>query len=302
MRPFPGCRSADNRSADPIQQSDYARLITDNLAFIERQCRRAVLKTLEGSGGAGAEAPGDAGIELENQADELLNEVLDRLRGDGFKALREFRAQAKLTTYLTTIVGNLIIDLLRQKKGRSRAKERALEMGGVAERLYDLVYLRGCTLHQAHSHLEITYGLSEPLEKLQEMLDRMRGRGDRSQMLPATEPEETWLLPGKRTAADDAIEFEVADSRKNPEAALLERQREVRVQQAVAGLTAGLSGEESFMLRLRFPTDDSEPKSFREIAKLIGASESSVDARIRRILVRFREALLRQGLALRDLV
>ena len=228
--------------------------------------------------------------------------MLDRLRGDDFKALREFKAQSKLTTYLTTIVANLIIDLLRQRKGRSRAKERARERGGVAERLYDLVYLRGCSLHQAHSHLEITYGVAEPLERLQEMLDRMRGRGDRSQMLLATDPEDTWLVSGRKVTVDEAVEVEVTDPRRNAEAALIDRQKRVRVQQAVSDLTAGLSGEESFMLRLRFPTDDSEPKSFKEIGRLLGASESSVDARIRRILIRFRETLLRQGLTLQDLV
>jgi len=305
MQLFHASRSPDTRSSSSGQDSgDYARLITDNLAFMEKQCRRAVLKTMTfGAGAVGdlvAGSPGEDGLDLENQTDELLNEVLDRLRGDDFKALREFRGKAKLTTYLTTIVANLIIDLVRQKKGRSRARERAKEMGEVAERLYDLVYARGYSLHQAHSHLEITHGMREPLESLQEMLDRMRGRGERSQMLPAADPEAAWLVPGRKMLVDEVVEVVVTDPRKNAEAALIDDQKQTRAQQAVAGLVGELSGEDRLMLRMRFPADDAEPKSCKEIGKLLGVSENGIDAKIRRILVRFREILLRQGLTLHD--
>lgn len=300
MQLFPASSSSDDplSSSSSSEEGVYARLITENLAFIEKQCRRAVLQPTSGAGDATA---GFAdGLDLENQADELLNEVLDRLRGDGFKALRDFKGRAKLTTYLTTIVANLIIDLVRQKKGRSRARERAREMGEVAERLYDLVYARGCTLDQAHSHLEIDHGIRTPLENLREMLDRMRGRGERAQMLLAADPEAVWLVPGRRMKVDDAVEVVVADPRKDAEAQLIDGQRETRAHHAVSGLLDGLNGEERLLFRLRFPTDDSEPKSFKEIGKLLGATESGVDARIRRILLRFRETLLRQGLGLSD--
>lgn len=301
MQPFPASSSPEDRSSSPAREDGvYARLITENLPFIEKQCRRAVLQSTTGAGGEFAASSADGGLEIENQTDELLNEVLDRLRGDGFKALRDFKGKAKLTTYLTTIVANMVIDLVRQKKGRSRARERAREMGEVAERLYDLVYARGCTLDQAHSHLEIDLGIRETLENLQEMLDRMRGRGDRSQMLLAADPEAVWLVPGRKMTVDGEVELLVADPRKNAEAVLIEGQREARARQAVSGLLGELSGEDRLLFRLRFPTDGSEAKSFKEIGGLLGATENSVDARIRRILVRFRETLLRQGLGLRD--
>jgi len=306
MRLFPASRFSETRSSSPGQDDGgYARLITDNLGYIEKQCRRAVLKTMTFGGGVSglvAGSPGEDGLDLENQTDELLNEVLDRLRLDDFRALREFRGKAKLTTYITTIVANLIIDLVRQKKGRSRARERAKEMGAVAERLYDLVFAQGCSLHQAHSHLEITHGIIEPLESLQEMLDRMRGRGERSQMLLAADPEAAWLVPGRKMTVDDAVEVVVTDPRKNAEAALIDSQKQTGAQQAVTGLVAELSGEDRLMLRMRFPADDDEPKSCREIGKLLGVSENSVDAKIRRILIRFREILLRQGLTLQDFI
>lgn len=295
--------SPDSLKSSPGQEdAGYARLITAHLAFIEKQCRRAVLQSMTGASGDLAGAPGGDGLDLDNQTDELLNEVLDRLRADDFKALRSFQGKAKLTTYLTTIVANLIIDLVRQKKGRSRALDRARELGSLAERLYDLVYTRGHTLDQARNHLEIAFGIREPLETLQNLMDRIRGRGDRSQLMLAEDPESVWLVPGRQVAVEDALEVVVADPRRNAEAALMEHQTESLAQQAVCGLVQGLSGEEQLLLRMRFPTDDSEPKSFKEIGKLLGATESSVDAKIRRILLRFKESLLRQGLTLRDLV
>lgn len=283
---------------------DYARLITDNLAYIEKQCRRAVMRySAEGIAPDGATtSPSRGSGILDNEADELLNELLDHLREDDFRALREFRGKAKLTTYITTIISNLIIDLVRQKKGRSRARERARNMGAVAEQLHDLVYGRGCSLHEAQSHLEITHGIQEPLERLQEMLERMRGRENR-QMALCADGESAWLAPGRMTMVDDVVEVVVVDPRRNAEAALISGQKRFRAKRAVAGLIAELDGQERFMLRLRFPADDGEqPHSNREIGRLQGLSEKSVDARIRRLLIRFREELLRQGLSLDDLI
>ena len=287
----------DTSPPGPQQAScDYARLITDNLAYIEKQCRRAVFSTTNPG------APAGDGLDLENEADELLNQVLDRLKTDDFQALRDFRGKAKITTYITTIISNLIVDLVRQKRGRSRARERAREMGGVAERLYHLVYTQGCSLHEAHSHLEISHGITEPLQSLQRMLERMQGR-DAAQVPAGADGATTWLAPGRKMLVDDEVELVVTDPRRNAEAALIADRKQQDARSAVAGLIAELSGEDRFMLSMRFPADEEdEPKSNKEIGALLGFSEKSVDARIRRILVRFREILLRQGLALEDFI
>jgi DNA-directed RNA polymerase specialized sigma24 family protein len=93
---------------------DYARLIVDHLPYIEKQCRRA------------AESPGNyrSDADVDNEADHLLTEVLDHLKADDFKVLRDFRGSSKLTTYLTAVISNLVVDIIRTRKGRSRAGER----------------------------------------------------------------------------------------------------------------------------------------------------------------------------------
>jgi RNA polymerase sigma factor (sigma-70 family) len=280
---------------------DYAGLIVEHLSYIEQQCRRAVSRSGRVDLWSGGEdGRGSAG--QDNEADELLNEVLDRLRIDNFRALREFKGKSKITTYLTTIISNLIIDIVRKKKGRSRARERAQEMGEVAEKLYELVFGRGYSLHEAHSHLEISHGIREPLEKLQEMVDRMRGR-ERFQVPAAADVEAAWLVPGKEMLVDDALEVVVSDPRRNAEDSMITNQRNAAAQEVVDRLVGELSGEERLILRMRFPaSDEDEPKSIKVIGVLLGVSEKVVDARIRRTLVRFREILLKRGLTLNDLI
>lgn len=62
------------------------------------------------------------GSTLENQADELPNYVLDYLKADDFRILREFRGKPRLTTHLTTIIANQVIDLIRGKKAEIEQK------------------------------------------------------------------------------------------------------------------------------------------------------------------------------------
>lgn len=282
----------------PPAEVDFARLIAENTPFIERQCRKAVASQCSFRYGNDSSDT----LLLDNETDELLVEVIDRLRLDNFKILRDFKGTAKLTTYLTTIVANLAVDAIRHKKGRSRAKDRAREIGGTAEHLYDLVITRGWTVHEAKDHLETSFGIRDPVEKLQEILDRLRGR-DRQFAAVVTEPDSTWLATGVVVEMDDGPEVVVADPTTNVEDTLIRRQKESLAREALEEALAGLSGEERLMLRLRFPgEDEGVPKSIGEISRMLGITEKAADARIRKILAGCRETILRRGLSLEDLI
>lgn len=306
MRFFP-IKHSPHIQPPPVhhEENDYSRLIVANFAYIEKQCRIAVTRNRSTNAGSRMETITgipifDAG--LTNEADELLNEVVDRLKADNFKALREFKGKSKLTTYITTIISNLIIDIVRHKKGRSRAKERAKELGEVACKLYDLVYGRGCSIHEAKDHLETAFGVCEPLEKLQDMLDRMRGR-ESAQFHASADGEAAWLVPGREVTTDDGVEIVVPDPARSSEEMMIKSQKESLAKQAVDELLKDLSGEDRLMIRMRFPADDREqPKSVKEIGHLLGVTEKVADARIRRILIRFRQVLLRRGLSMDDLI
>uniref|UniRef100_C6DZB2 RNA polymerase, sigma-24 subunit, ECF subfamily n=1 Tax=Geobacter sp. (strain M21) TaxID=443144 RepID=C6DZB2_GEOSM len=270
-----------------IEEVHYQCLIVEHLSFIEKQCRKAT------------DSPSTSRSEadIDNEADLLLAEVLDHLKADDYKVLRNFRGSAKLTTYLTAVIANLVVDIARTRYGRSRARERAKDIGPVAELLHELVYGRGYTLADAHGHLVLSYGITESEDDLRGMLDQIRGR-DGTQVMSSD-----WPYKGREVLVDDEVEVIVPDPAKGAEEIMIGNQRDRKREQTMAAMLEGLSGEESFILRLRFPAmDDQKPRSVREIAALLGLTEKAVDNRLRRTLLRCREMLLSQGLSLDDLI
>lgn len=276
----------------------YSRLVTENLSYIEKQCRKAVARYGRKLHGAESSGSRSWDITLENDADELLNELLDRLANDNFRALRDFKGTAKITTYLTTIISNLIVDIMRSKRGRSRAKERAREFGDTGERLYELVLGRGYSLHEAHEHLKVAYRFEESMESLRAMLDRIAGRDF---LLAAGSGD----IPGvvtDYTEDDEPVQI-VVDPSRSVEDEIVFRQRQNAAQKTIAEVLEGMTGEEQVMIRMRFPADDDlPPQKVAEIARKLNLSEAVVDSRLRRILVRCREMLLGRGIQLDDLI
>ncbi len=109
----------------------YEKMINEQLDFIEKQSYKIVkLKFADKKTGENAK------IEIENRALELSNNVLDKLKKEDFKILRNFNKKAKITTYLTTIISRQFVDIIRKKMGRSREKDRAKEFGDLGLRIY----------------------------------------------------------------------------------------------------------------------------------------------------------------------
>ena len=282
-------------------ENDFARLIVENLPFIEKQCHRAVSRYPS----VFTELPkhgwwSEDSSCIDNDGDELINEVLDRLKADDYRVLREFHGKAKLTTYLTTIIANMVVDLLRMKKGRSRAKERAKKIGDVAERLYDSIFCRGYSLVEAHGYLQTTWGITASHDELSGMLERIRGH-EFSGKLSAG--EESWPYVGKEILTDDGLEVIVRDPAQTADELLVHKERKDLSRQVLDQVLDELSGEERLILSLRFPLcDEKKPMGNREIAEMLGLTEKAVDNRVRRILVRCRAMVLNQGLSLEDIV
>ena len=270
------------------ERPDHARLVVEQLPHIERLCRKA------------SASPGNVRSEadIDNEADLLLTEVLDHLKADDYKVLRDFRGDSKLTTYLTTVISNLIVDVVRKRKGRSRSGERAMELGPLAVRLHELVHVRGYTLADAHGHMVLSHGITEGEDDLRNLLTRIRGRDDVTYSGTAD-----WPYHGREVLIDDEVELIVPDPAIGAEQIMINSEREQRKKEAMSAMLDVLSGEERYMLRLRFPSDDNErPHSVREIAALLGQTEKSVDSRLRRTLLRCREMLLQRGFSLDDLI
>lgn len=237
---------------------------------------------------------------FDNRVDELFNQVLDHLKEDNYRVLRKFKGKSKLTTYLSTIIANLVVDLIRKKNGRSRMKQRAAEMGDIAECLYDAIYVRGYSIGEAQDFLRSTWDIAVGQEELRVMLEKMRGRENPLRLKAC---DDCWPHAGIEVKTEQGLEVVVPDPARSSEERLIDVQRKILCREVLDKVLMELNGEERFILALRFPVSEGKkPMGNREIAEMLGVTEKAVDNRIRRILVRCREMLLKQGLSLDDLI
>jgi len=281
-------RLGNEVSTDEKEKVYYQSLITENIQYIEKQCHKAcgIYKKKVISIHPKIERDSDNQLESmrviasgEIDPDTLINEVLDRLREDNFRVLKDFKNRSKLTTYITTIIAHLIIDIKRKMEGRNRATERARAMGPLGEKLYNLVLIKGYPLEEAFSFLKKTDQITETLQEIEIMVEKIKGR-------TSGHP-----LPGTFIEKD------------TPEAALEIKQREALTKNALDEVLAELTNEEKLIMRMRFPlSEDEEPKRPSEIARMLGISEKAVDSRMRRALSRCKEMMLKHGLSISDLI
>ena len=107
---------------------------------------------------------------------ELTSWVKLRIIEDDYAALRKFRGESSISTYLTVVVAMLVRDYCAQKWGRWRPSACARRLGEVATRLETLVHRNGLPLQQAGELLR-TSGLTTSSDlQLSELLARMPTR------------------------------------------------------------------------------------------------------------------------------
>ena len=279
-----GNKLPNKTPTDQQATDDYRQLFFQNYEFIKRQCYKICGKNRGVSSlPQGTEHFLDFGnqtihVDSINQIDPetFFNQVLDHLTAYDYKVLREFKNRSKITTYLTTIISRLFIDIQRKHKGRSRAKEWARKIGPVGEKLYKLVFEKGYSVDEAYEYLRTPESITESFDEIQMMVEKMRGR-------------QTSGLPQMPIMGND------------PEQDLVTKQREELIKKVFNETLSELSNEEKLLIRMRFPlSDDEEPKSLLEIGRMLHTTEKAVDSRIRRILAKLKEKMLRHGLSIND--
>jgi RNA polymerase sigma factor (sigma-70 family) len=269
--------------------SPYAGILMENLDFIKKQCHKAM-----------AHLPLSPDTNLrENEVNELINDVIERLSADDFKALRAFEGRSKITTYISTIIANIIVDAVRSKKGRNRIHERAKEIGDLGLRLYDLIFVHNYNLQEAHEHLKTSCGITKSLMEISDILDRIRGR----QTFLVANSTIAYQESGTESGDQDLQKISLPDNSKKPDELIIEKQRAQAVQQMLAEIISELKGEDRLMLRMKYPVNEMEhPRNNGEIAEMLGLKEKAIESRIRRILLKCRESILQRGLSIDDFI
>lgn len=97
----------------PATDDKYRKLINRHLDYIEKQCKRAVLKYL----------PNMSPLHAENESLELNNRIIDKLEKDDYKALKHFKGKSGFTSWLNSVISFELVDMIREKRGRKKSDD-----------------------------------------------------------------------------------------------------------------------------------------------------------------------------------
>ena len=262
---------------------DFRKIINEYFSFIEKQCFRAI--KLQTMGLSGINRP----IHIENEALELSNHVLDKLKKNDYQVLRNYRGYAKLTTYLTIIISNQAVDLIRKKRGRDRKKERAKNYGNLGKHIYDMVFLQQIPVCEVYKELKSSKNISESLEEVEAIVEKIRGKLRHNHIYRAE-------------VLGNEDDFVLPDYKNNPEEILAEKQRKDKISDILKTIVSELKGEDSLILRMRFlPEGEKEAKNVEQISNILEISKKAVYKKIKKVLEKCLDIMKQEGINSHDL-
>ena len=201
------------------------------------------------------------------EAQELGSDVYLKLLQDDAAALRSFRGDSRLLTFLVIVVERVLLDARIARDGKWRPSASARRLGAVAVALERLVFHDGLRLQEAAAILRTSPGIVHTDDELHFLLSllpvrlrrRMVGEGELERLTAADTP------------ADTALAREAAHL------------RDAAVRRALAGLTP----EDRRLVTLRF--EAGLPLS--RIARHCGIDERVIYRRFHRVLCGLRTVL-----------
>ena len=220
----------------------------------------------------------------ENDRNECYIFVLDSLRAENFKRLRAFKGKSKFSTYLYSLVNSLAIDFRRKRYGRRRIPAAVVKLGIWAEAVYRLVCWQKFSVDDAYDFLQVDGQFEGSYEQFQQEIVPI-------QKAPCREnPSFTSIDDDSR---DSSRNMNDADS--NPLEKLikkLNRERRVKAVKVIRETTDSLPEHDQLLVRLVFGSDH----PVRVAAKIIHLSASAARRRLKRLLIKYRENLLAEGI------
>jgi RNA polymerase sigma factor for flagellar operon FliA len=211
-----------------------------------------------------------------DDAAELTSWIKLRIVEDDYAALRKFRGESSMGTYLSVVVAMLARDYRAAHWGRWRPSASARRLGEVAVRLETLVYRNGHSLQQAAELLR-TAGLTTQTDReLAAMLAGFPSRGPLRPVEVTTDAIESMPSSG---AADTPLET-----------ARLEEVRE-QSRQLLENALTDLSTEDRLIVRLRYW----ESLSVADIARGLKIDQKALYRRLERLLEQLRRLLALRG-------
>jgi len=284
--------SGPMKGKTPPESTEDQELIHRHIEFIEKQCVKAVRMKRSGH------SPRQE-INLENEALELSGRVLDQLTKNNYQVLHQFENKAKFTTYLTTIIANQSIDMIRKKKGRSREKDRAREFGDIGIQIYQKIVVQGLSVEMAYQELLSLKKIATSETEFLRMVDRIKGSGRNPGPVP--DPNDNLIRMGSQDSQTG--EMILPETRNNPEETVIKNSQQQQIDRLLLEILEELNGEEQLIIRMRFPANpDQDSESIEAIARIMDISPKAVYKRISRVLKKCREKFEKKGIRSHDLL
>lgn len=208
---------------------------------------------------------------------DLSSWIKLRIVEDDYAALRKFRGESSITTYLTVVVAMLARDYRAQRWGRWRPSASARRLGDVAIRLETLVHRNGLSLQQAAEQLRTTGLTTQSDRQLANLLGQLPARRP---LRPVEVGAESLSHVTASHGADSTIEARERDEERERCRALVEQSLNT------------LPVEDRLIIRMRFW----ENVSVADIARGLRLEQKPLYRRLERLLADLRRILTTAGL------
>jgi len=220
----------------------------------------------------------------ENDQNECYLYVIDSLKADNFKRLRAFKGKSKLNTYLYSLINSLVIDFRRKQYGRRRIPAGVSKLGKWAETVYRFVCWQKFSFDDAYDFLRIDGLYTASYNQFIKEIEPIK-------KVPCRENPAFHSIDETRESAL----MNINDEGANPLEFLiqkLDRERRIKALKVIRETTAKLSQNDQLLVRLVYGSDQSVPAA----AKVIGLATSTARKRLKRLLTKYRERLLAEGI------
>jgi RNA polymerase sigma factor (sigma-70 family) len=213
-------------------------------------------------------------------ADELRGRVMLHLTTNDYAALRAWRRECSLHTYLVTVITRVFLDYRNQEWGKAKPPALAKRLGEVALGLWRLTHRKRLTFDEAVQTLHAEHGVTESRDQLWDIYSRLPAASGRY-FVDVSE-----LAQAEQPGADaDAL---VRASERETLAA--------RVERALSEALAGLDAEDRLVLKLFF----SNGMTRAQIARVLHLDQQRLYPRFLHIMSRLHDALRAQGVTAED--
>jgi RNA polymerase sigma factor (sigma-70 family) len=220
----------------------------------------------------------------ENDQNECSVFVIDRLKADNYKRLRAFKGKSRLNTYLYSLINSLVIDFKRKKFGRRRIPSGVVKLGKWAEAVFRFVCWQKFSFDDAYDFLRVD-GLftGSYIEFINEIEPIRRAPCRENPVFQSINETHESSLQNINDGGSNPLEVLIQR---------LDRERRIIALKIIRDTTAGLPEIDQILVRLVYGSDQSLPAA----AKVIGLATSTARKRLKRLLTKYREKLLAEGI------